>query len=90
MIPIHERDSMTTWFEVDGCAPATPTGRTRSPSPPSSSTVRTTPPCRSPGRAAHERSIAGSELRVFPNCGHWPPRERQEEFNRGVGEFLAR
>ena len=34
--------------------------------------------------------ITGSELRVIPGCGHWPPRERPEEFNRIVEEFLAR
>lgn len=37
-----------------------------------------------------QRLIAGSELRVLPECGHWPPRERPEEFNRIVAEFLAR
>lgn len=40
-------------------------------------------------RRAHER-IAGSELHVFSDCGHWPSRERPEEFNRVVGGFLAR
>jgi pimeloyl-ACP methyl ester carboxylesterase len=34
--------------------------------------------------------IPGSELRVIPRCGHWPPRERPEEFNRIVVEFLKR
>jgi pimeloyl-ACP methyl ester carboxylesterase len=38
-------------------------------------------------RRAHER-IAGSELRVLPNCGHIPPREHPEEFNRLVGRFV--
>jgi len=37
-----------------------------------------------------QQLIAGSELRVLPECGHWPLRERPEEFNRIVGEFLAR
>ena len=37
-----------------------------------------------------QRLIAGSELRVLPECGHWPPRERPEEFNRIVAEILAR
>jgi len=36
---------------------------------------------------AHGR-IAGSELYVFPDCGHMPPRERPEEFNRIIGRFL--
>jgi pimeloyl-ACP methyl ester carboxylesterase len=40
-------------------------------------------------REAHER-MPNSELRIFKGCGHWPPRERPEEFNRVVGEFLAR
>ncbi len=36
---------------------------------------------------AHER-IVGSELRVFPDCGHLPPREQPEKFNRVVAGFL--
>lgn len=39
-------------------------------------------------RAAHER-LPDSDLRIMEGCGHWPPRERPEEFNRIVGEFLA-
>jgi pimeloyl-ACP methyl ester carboxylesterase len=38
-------------------------------------------------RRAHER-IASSELRVLPDCGHIPPRERPEEFNRLIGRFV--
>lgn len=38
-------------------------------------------------RKAHEH-IPGSELRVFTDCGHMPPRERPERFNRSVGQFL--
>ncbi|MDQ3863467.1 MAG: alpha/beta hydrolase [Actinomycetota bacterium] len=38
---------------------------------------------------AHER-IPGSELCVLRGCGHWPPRERPDEFNRAVANFLAR
>ena len=33
--------------------------------------------------------IKGSELRVFPGCRHWLPRERPDDFNRAVTEFLA-
>jgi pimeloyl-ACP methyl ester carboxylesterase len=33
--------------------------------------------------------IAGSRLEVLDNCGHWPQRDRPEEFNRLVSEFLA-
>lgn len=40
-------------------------------------------------RRAHER-IPGSELRVFPDCGRMPPRERPEEFARVVERFLTR
>lgn len=36
------------------------------------------------------RLIKGSELRVFQGCKHWIPRERPDEFNRVVQEFLAR
>ncbi len=35
------------------------------------------------------RLISGSRLHVFPGCAHWPPREKTEEFNRLVLEFLA-
>ncbi len=38
---------------------------------------------------AHER-LPDSELRVLRGCGHWPPRECPEEFNRVVTDFLAR
>jgi len=38
-------------------------------------------------RKAHLR-IPNSTLHVFPRCGHWPPREKPEEFNRIVLEFL--
>jgi pimeloyl-ACP methyl ester carboxylesterase len=38
-------------------------------------------------RRAHER-IAGSELHTLSDCGHIPPRERPEEFNRLVGRFV--
>ena len=40
-------------------------------------------------RRAHRR-LPNSELRVFHGCGHWPPRERPEEFNRVVEDFLSR
>ena len=36
------------------------------------------------------RCLPNSELRVFDGCGHWPPRERPEEFNRVVEGFLSR
>lgn len=35
-----------------------------------------------------QRLIKGSELVVFPECGHWLPREKTEEFNRVVLRFL--
>ena len=34
--------------------------------------------------------IEGSELRVFPRCGHWLTREKPGEFSIAVSEFLAR
>jgi pimeloyl-ACP methyl ester carboxylesterase len=40
-------------------------------------------------RRAHER-LPDSELRVLRGCGHWPPRECPDEFNRVVTDFLAR
>jgi pimeloyl-ACP methyl ester carboxylesterase len=40
-------------------------------------------------RRAHEL-IVDSELHVFPECGHWLPREKPEEFERAVLTFLAR
>jgi pimeloyl-ACP methyl ester carboxylesterase len=40
-------------------------------------------------RRAHER-LPDSELRVLLGCGHWPPREFPDEFNRVVADFLAR
>jgi pimeloyl-ACP methyl ester carboxylesterase len=39
-------------------------------------------------RRAHER-LADSELRVLQGCGHWPPREYPDNFNRVVADFLA-
>lgn len=39
-------------------------------------------------RRAHQL-IRNSELVVLEGCGHWPPREKPEEFNRVVVEFLA-
>jgi pimeloyl-ACP methyl ester carboxylesterase len=40
-------------------------------------------------RRAHER-LPNSELYVLLGCGHWPPRECPDEFNRVVADFLAR
>jgi pimeloyl-ACP methyl ester carboxylesterase len=40
-------------------------------------------------RRAHER-LPDSELRVLRGCGHWPPREYPDTFNRVVADFLAR
>ena len=40
-------------------------------------------------RRAHEL-LPDSELRVLQGCGHWPPRECPDEFNRVVAGFLAR
>jgi pimeloyl-ACP methyl ester carboxylesterase len=39
-------------------------------------------------RRAHER-LPDSELRILQDCGHWPPRECPDEFNRVVADFLA-
>jgi pimeloyl-ACP methyl ester carboxylesterase len=39
-------------------------------------------------RRARDR-IPNARLSVFENCGHWPPREKPDEFVRVVGEFLA-
>jgi pimeloyl-ACP methyl ester carboxylesterase len=39
-------------------------------------------------RQAH-RLIEGSELVVIPDCGHWPQREKPEEFNQVVAGFLV-
>lgn len=36
---------------------------------------------------AHQR-IRGSRLYVIPECGHWPQREKPEEFNRVLLDFL--
>jgi len=41
------------------------------------------------GQRAHER-LPNSELCVLQGCGHWPPREHPDEFNRAVANFLAR
>jgi pimeloyl-ACP methyl ester carboxylesterase len=38
---------------------------------------------------AHER-LPNSELCVLQGCGHWPPRECPDDFNRVVADFLAR
>jgi pimeloyl-ACP methyl ester carboxylesterase len=38
---------------------------------------------------AHEL-IAGSELRLIPECGHWVPREKPEELSRLVLDHLGR
>ncbi|MGH2886605.1 MAG: alpha/beta fold hydrolase [Solirubrobacteraceae bacterium] len=35
------------------------------------------------------RAISGARLKVFDRCGHLPPYERPQEFNRAVREFLA-
>jgi pimeloyl-ACP methyl ester carboxylesterase len=40
-------------------------------------------------RRAHGR-LPDSELRVVRGCGHWPPREYPDTFNRVVTDFLAR
>ncbi|WP_218079223.1 alpha/beta fold hydrolase [Anthocerotibacter panamensis] len=39
-------------------------------------------------RQAHQR-IKGSRLHILRDCGHWPVREKVEEFNQVVVEFLA-
>jgi pimeloyl-ACP methyl ester carboxylesterase len=33
--------------------------------------------------------MPGSELSIMPECRHWPQREKPEEFNRVVGNFLG-
>ena len=38
-------------------------------------------------KRGHER-IVGSLLHIMAGCGHWPQRERPEEFNRVVIDFL--
>ncbi len=37
---------------------------------------------------AHER-IKGSELHIIPECGHWLTREKADEFNRLILNFLS-
>ncbi|EMA55293.1 MULTISPECIES: alpha/beta fold hydrolase [Halococcus] len=32
--------------------------------------------------------IPGARCEIIERCGHWPPREQSEKFNRAVGEFL--
>jgi pimeloyl-ACP methyl ester carboxylesterase len=39
-------------------------------------------------KEAHAR-IKGSEFHLVEGCGHWLPREKPEEFNRLVTEFLS-
>ncbi|MBM4460119.1 MAG: alpha/beta fold hydrolase [Chloroflexi bacterium] len=39
-------------------------------------------------RQAQQR-IRGARLEALPGCGHWPQREKPEEFNRLVASFLA-
>jgi pimeloyl-ACP methyl ester carboxylesterase len=39
-------------------------------------------------RRAHER-IPNSTLEIIPNCGHWPPHERPDDFNHLVITYLA-
>ncbi len=34
------------------------------------------------------REMPDSRLKIFEDCGHWPPRELSEEFNRVVSRFL--
>ncbi|SEO86976.1 Pimeloyl-ACP methyl ester carboxylesterase [Halogranum amylolyticum] len=33
--------------------------------------------------------IPDAEVRILPQCGHWPPRERPDRFTELVGGFLA-
>jgi pimeloyl-ACP methyl ester carboxylesterase len=48
-------------------------------------------PLREPGYAiALQRDIAGSELVVFPEAGHFPHIDFPEKFNRVATEFLSR
>jgi pimeloyl-ACP methyl ester carboxylesterase len=34
------------------------------------------------------RHVAGSQLRIIPECGHLPPLEKAEAFAEAVKEFL--
>ncbi len=34
------------------------------------------------------RLTPNARLHIIDGCGHWPPRERPDEFNRAVGKFL--
>lgn len=34
--------------------------------------------------------LRNAQFHVFPNCGHWAQWERADDFNRIVGDFLAR
>lgn len=34
-------------------------------------------------------AIPNARLEVFSECGHWPPRERTDEFNQVVASFLS-
>src|SRR5579863_7882623 len=45
-------------------------------------------PCLLPGLLM-KQNIASAALSVLPNCGHAINLEAPDEFNRGVGEFLA-
>lgn len=45
-----------------------------------------------PHMSSHFVNIAGMRMRhaqvqVMDNCGHWPQRERPDEFNRILNEF---
>lgn len=44
-----------------------------------------------PPHWAHQahKLIRNSKLHIFSKCGHWPPREKVDEFNSKVLEFLA-
>ena len=39
-------------------------------------------------KKAHQL-LPNSQLHIFPECGHWLPREKTAEFTRQVSEFLA-
>lgn len=39
-------------------------------------------------KQAHDL-VKGSQLYILSECKHWPQRDKTEEFNRVVGEFLA-
>lgn len=42
-----------------------------------------------PEARAMSAAITGSELAIYPECGHWPQHEHADRFNKETLEFLA-